>query len=119
MKLSLKPMLITVLWLLFAAIVLIGCPGGNNNSQTVNLVTSKGDPESMSATLQKSLRDYEEILKVGMSRQEVVEHLGEGRESGNRLIYSLGSRSLGSDTDILTIEFNDNDRLIQYRLSRG
>ena len=73
----------------------------------------------ISTAQKKSLRYYKESLKVGMSRQEVVEHLGEGWDIGERLIYDLGSRSMGPDTDILTIEFDGNDKLIQYRLTRG
>jgi outer membrane protein assembly factor BamE (lipoprotein component of BamABCDE complex) len=72
-----------------------------------------------STAQKKSLRYYKDLLKVGMSRQEVVEHLGEGWEQGSRLIYDLGSRSMGPDTDILTIEFDSNNKLIQYRLTRG
>jgi hypothetical protein len=119
MKPPLKPILFSILCLLLVPAAIGGCPGGNEKSQSVNPATSKGESPSLSATPKKSLRYYKEVLKVGMSKQEVVEHLGEGWKRGTRLIYDLGSRSLGPDTDILTIEFDDNDRLVQYRLSRG
>jgi hypothetical protein len=121
MKCPLKPTPIIVLSVLLAAALLMGCPDANEQRRTVNPATSKGESTAMSTstTQKKSLRYYDEVLKVGMSRREVVEHLGEGWQRGARLIYDLGSRSMGPDTDILTIEFDVNDKLIRYRISRG
>jgi hypothetical protein len=105
--------------LLLTAVAVGGCSGEKEKRQTVTPATSKGASNPMSEAQKKNLRSFEEVLKVGMSRQEVVERLGDGWKRGTRLIYDLGPRSLGPDTDTLIIEFNGNDKLIKYRLSRG
>jgi outer membrane protein assembly factor BamE (lipoprotein component of BamABCDE complex) len=121
MKHPLKPVQIIVLGILLTAASIAGCFEADPGSQTVKPAASKGEstPIPTSSTKKKSLRYYKELLKVGMSRQEVINHLGNGWERGARIIYDLGSRSMGPDIDILTIEFDANDKLVQYRITRG
>jgi hypothetical protein len=105
--------------LLLAAVAWGGCSGGKEKRQMDTQATSKGAANPMSAAQKKNLRSFEEVLEVGMSRQEIIQHFGKGWERGTRLIYDLGPRSLGPDTDTLIIEFNGNDKLVKYRVSRG
>jgi outer membrane protein assembly factor BamE (lipoprotein component of BamABCDE complex) len=66
------------------------------------------------------LQSYTKSLQVGMTKQQVMEMYGPPDwEKGNRTAYSLGPRGLGVDIDSLIIEFDDNNKVTRFRLSRG
>jgi hypothetical protein len=74
-------------------------------------------PEQASASRQQTLEAYQEVLKTGMPKQQVLRMFGPpAYQRGPSLIYELGRRDRdGADDVILVIQFNDDDTVSKYQ----
>jgi hypothetical protein len=72
------------------------------------------------STSQKSkLRSYEDVLFTGTSKQDVLQMFGPGWERGRHLFYDLGETDANMQDTTLIIQFDENDKLLSYKITQG
>lgn len=76
-------------------------------------------PAESSEAQKNHLQSYMDILATGMSRQEVIQLFGSGWQRGSRLFYDMGTADdSGMDSSTLIIEFDENDKVVSYKVSQ-
>jgi hypothetical protein len=69
---------------------------------------------------QKMIDAYEDVLKVGMTRQQVLELFGPPNwDRNNRLVYLLSKRDFGVDLYELVIQLGDDGKVAKFREIQG
>jgi outer membrane protein assembly factor BamE (lipoprotein component of BamABCDE complex) len=63
---------------------------------------------------------YKNVLRVGMTRQQVLELFGPPNwDRNNRLVYLLSKRDLGVDLYELVIQLGDDGKVSKFREIQG
>jgi hypothetical protein len=112
-----RPVLIALLSV--CLISLSGCPGSEDVQAKKSIASSKGESDHMQISPEVIRREYKKVLKVGVPKEQVISAFGKGWPRGTNLVYNLGARSLGPDVETLIIDFDADDRLVQYRVDNG
>lgn len=105
---------------LIAGMVLGGTPmalAGEFNSEQWKAQSGAGATEN---TRQGMISKLEEILRPGMSKDEIVALLGKPDiQENNRFEYELGLLGFGVDYAWYVLEFDEDGRLASYKLIQG